>query len=111
MKNFSTTLGKKMMTKMMNTCGCAIKNCPFCDGKSVSFKNRVGRWNVRCTECGMAQTSFKYLTEEEAIADWNERKLINNLREHLTLLFRERRSSKILRKSIYELIEEVGWSD
>ena len=100
-----------MKKKMMKNGGGVIKNCPFCDGKSVSFKNRVGRWNVRCTECGMAQTSLKYLTEEEAIADWNKRKPIDDLVENMKMLFRERRSSKILRKSIYEMLEKVGGMD
>ena len=85
-----------------------IKNCPICDGKCIVYKNRVWRYNVRCTKCGLGQTSFAYETEEQAIENWNNRVPIEKLEENLKLLFQERRSTKILRKSIFELVKEVG---
>ena len=88
-----------------------IKRCPFCDGESEVYKNRVWRYNVRCTSCGMGQTSFTYETPEDAIAKWNNRKPMDELEYNLTRLFQQRRSSKILRKSIWELVKKAGGTD
>lgn len=85
-----------------------IKRCPFCGGKSEVYKNRVWRYNVHCTVCGMGQNALSYETEEIAIEKWNTRKPIDELEENLKLLFQQCRSTKILRNSIYELIEKVG---
>lgn len=85
-----------------------ILPCPFCGGQAIVFKNRVWRYNVRCTKCEMHQTSFSYETEEEAIERWNMRKPMDRIEDRLTTLFQHHRATKKVQRLVFEIVRDTS---
>ena len=66
----------KRLVKEANLDEAKLKTCPFCGGAAHLREFRNGKYTVQCdntSKCG-AGFSVPVNTEEEAIAQWNNRR-------------------------------------
>lgn len=91
--------------------------CPFCGGEAIVYEDeQYNQYMIGCKNCCAVEPMTEWTSKENAIAQWNTRKPMQEIVERLEnysiwkelliydLTHRER---EIIRKAI-EIVEEVG---